>query len=202
MTAATRAWTDVAIIGMACHFPGAPDLPTFWRNLVGGVDAIVDVPAGRWNPDVFHDPASGADDRVYTRRGGYLGASLPFDPVAHGIMPAATAGGEIEQYVVLEVAQAALADAGYARREFERARTQFVLGRGNYGTRAVLSLYNHTLGVQGLLDTLEALDLGYSRGDLEAIKGAFKATLPPWASTSRRPWCRTSPPDASPTGSI
>src|SRR5215831_3720378 len=35
---------DVAVIGMACLFPGAPDLATFWQNIVGKVDAITDPP--------------------------------------------------------------------------------------------------------------------------------------------------------------
>ena len=38
--------TDVAIIGMACVFPKAPDLRSFWENILAGVDAIGDPPAG------------------------------------------------------------------------------------------------------------------------------------------------------------
>ena len=38
---------DVAIVGMACIFPKAPDLARYWRNLRDGVDAITEVPAGR-----------------------------------------------------------------------------------------------------------------------------------------------------------
>ena len=32
---------DVAIVGMACRFPGARNLDEFWKNLVGGVESIV-----------------------------------------------------------------------------------------------------------------------------------------------------------------
>jgi acyl transferase domain-containing protein len=46
-----------AIVGMACLFPGAPDMDRYWRNIVDGVDAIGEVPAARWDP-VFYDPAS------------------------------------------------------------------------------------------------------------------------------------------------
>ena len=41
---------DVAIIGMACIFPKAPDLSAFWKNVCAGVDAITDAPAARWDP--------------------------------------------------------------------------------------------------------------------------------------------------------
>ena len=47
---------DVAIIGMACVLPGAPDLDTFWHNIVNKVDAITDVPPERWDPDNFLRP--------------------------------------------------------------------------------------------------------------------------------------------------
>src|SRR5205814_340151 len=79
----------VAIVGMACRFPGAPDLDTFRRNLEAGVDAIADVPPQRWDPAEFYDPASRAVDRFYCKRGGFLGAAAPFDALAHGVMPVA-----------------------------------------------------------------------------------------------------------------
>ena len=65
---------DVAIVGVACVFPGAPDLGSYWRNLKNGVDAIRDVSPRRWNP-VFYDPSSDAADRFYCKRGGLLDSS-------------------------------------------------------------------------------------------------------------------------------
>ena len=35
-----RTGFEIAIVGMACRFPGAPDLDAFWRNLRDGVDAL------------------------------------------------------------------------------------------------------------------------------------------------------------------
>ena len=87
---------------------------SFWENLVAGRDCTGDVPADRWDPAVFFDPDSTANDRVYCQRGGYLDAPIEFDPAAHGVMPLAVAGGEPEQFLVLDAAAAALADAGYA----------------------------------------------------------------------------------------
>ena len=49
MTAPGRRPTDVAIVGMAALFPGAPDLGSFWHNIVNQVDAVTDVPATRWD---------------------------------------------------------------------------------------------------------------------------------------------------------
>src|SRR3954449_12720387 len=102
---------DIAIVGMACRFPGAGDLVAFWENILAGRDAIGDVPPDRWDPGIFCDPDSAANDRVYCRRGGYLDGPIPFDPVAHGIMPRVVEGGEPEQFLVLDAARFALADA-------------------------------------------------------------------------------------------
>ena len=79
----------VAIIGMACMFPGAPTLEAFWNNIQSGFDAISDVPPGRWD-SVFYDPSSRASDRLYCRRGGFIDAHASIDPFAVGVMPAAT----------------------------------------------------------------------------------------------------------------
>ena len=103
---------DIAIVGMGCRFPGAPDLFAFWANILANRDCTREVPADRWPLATFHDPESRANDRVACRRGGYLESPIAFDPAAHGIMPLAVAGGEPEQFLVLDAAPAALADAG------------------------------------------------------------------------------------------
>jgi len=43
----------VAIIGMDCIFPGAPDLERYWHNIQQGVDAIAEVPEHRWSKAFF-----------------------------------------------------------------------------------------------------------------------------------------------------
>ena len=45
----TESLEPIAIIGMACRFPGAEDPPQFWRLLLDGGDATGEVPAERWD---------------------------------------------------------------------------------------------------------------------------------------------------------
>src|SRR5919197_3092994 len=123
---------DVAIIRMACFFPGAPDLDTFWHNIVDKVDAITDVPPDRWDPEIFFDPNSEANDRVYSKRGGYLRYPIRFNPPEYGVLPVAVKHGEPEQFLALMVAHQALAHAGYLDRPMSLDRTQVIMGRGNY----------------------------------------------------------------------
>jgi acyl transferase domain-containing protein len=70
---------EIAIVGMACRFPGARDLASYWKNIVEGRDLISEVPADRWDSAVFFDPESTANDRVSCRRGGYLDAPITRD---------------------------------------------------------------------------------------------------------------------------
>lgn len=165
---------DVAIVGMACILPKAPDLASYWRNLRDGVDAITDVPAARWDPS-YYDPASTAPDRFYARRGGFIDDYATFDAAAFGIMPIAAQGAEPDQLLALEVATAALADAGYAERPFPRARTDIVLGRGNYLGPAMLRLVNITRGGPQLVDALRTLLPAATEEELAAVKREFQA---------------------------
>lgn len=165
---------DVAIIGMACIFPKAPDLATYWRNLRDGVDAITDVPSARWDP-LYFDPASSAPDRFYAHRGGFVDDYATFDPTAYGIMPVAAQGAEPDQLLALDVAVAAMRDAGYEERPFARAKTSVIVGRGNYLGPGIVRLVNLTRGAQQLVDALGTLlpDLPPER--VAEVKRAFQA---------------------------
>ncbi|MCS0600691.1 SDR family oxidoreductase [Streptomyces sp. LP11] len=115
---------DIAIVGMACMFPDAPDLATFWANVVSGHDAVTEVPPGRWDPAVHH--AGGA---TASKWGGFL-PRIPFDPLRYGIPPASLGSIEPVQLLSLEAARRALEDAGYGERgrHFDRSRTSVVFG--------------------------------------------------------------------------
>ncbi|HEY63311.1 MAG TPA: acyltransferase domain-containing protein [Caldilineae bacterium] len=175
---------DVAIIGMACMFPGAPDLQTYWHNILHKVDAVTDPPPEAWDSDVFYDPASDAPDRVYCKRGGYLGPLAKFNPLDYGIMPAGLDGGEPDQWLALKVAHDALADAGYLERlrehPEERHRTAVILGKGTYLNRGNLNMVQHSLIVEQTLQILQTLHPEYSREDLERIRDELRRGLPPF----------------------
>ncbi|WP_446751259.1 SDR family NAD(P)-dependent oxidoreductase [Streptomyces noboritoensis] len=118
---------DIAVVGMACMFPKAPDLATYWANVVGGVDAVTEVPAERWDPEIYHDPTGERAGTTASRWGGFL-PPIPFDPFAYGIPPASLGSIEPVQLLALEAARRALEDAGYADRSFDRSRTSVVFG--------------------------------------------------------------------------
>src|SRR4051794_12391185 len=103
---------SIAITGMACVFPGATSLDEFWENIVNGVDSVTEIPPGRMN--LSNRFPITPDDETYVpcHRGGFLPAELRFDPRRYGIMPNIVTNGDPDQFVMLDVAAKALADAG------------------------------------------------------------------------------------------
>ncbi|MDO0937441.1 SDR family NAD(P)-dependent oxidoreductase [Streptomyces sp. DG2A-72] len=142
---------DIAVVGMACMFPEAPDLAAFWANILGGRDAVTEVPPERWDPAVHYGPDG--DGASTSKWGGFL-PRIPFDPLRYGIPPTSLGAIEPVQLLALEAARRALEDAGYGERgrAFERARTSVVFGAeagsdlSNATTlRAVLPSYHGTI---------------------------------------------------------
>ncbi|WP_105970668.1 type I polyketide synthase [Streptomyces geranii] len=155
---------DVAVVGMACMFPDAPDLASFWANVLGGHDAVGEVPADRWDPAVHYSATDGDGGVTPSKWGGFL-PRIPFDPLSYGIPPTSLGSIEPVQLLALEAARRALAHAGYGERgrEFDRSRTSVVFGAeagsdlSNAGTlRAVLPSYYGKVP-EGLADQLPKL---------------------------------------------
>jgi acyl transferase domain-containing protein len=102
----------VAIIGMACRMPGAPDLAAFWELLRAGRDATGPIPADRFDGDEYYDPDPAAPGRSRTRRGAFLDGVDRFDPGFFSISPREAARMDPQQRLFLEVAWEALEHAG------------------------------------------------------------------------------------------
>ncbi|TDD34571.1 acyltransferase domain-containing protein, partial [Actinomadura sp. KC06] len=96
----------IAIIGMACRLPGAPDPGAYWRLLRAGADAVAEVPADRW------DAAPEERKRPGVRYGGFLDDVAGFDAGFFGISPREAAATDPQQRLTLELAWEALEDAG------------------------------------------------------------------------------------------
>ena len=166
----------IAVIGMACIFPGAPNLRTYWSNIEAGVDAIREVPESRWER-VFYDPTSSATDRLYCRRGGFIDAYASFDSLRFGVMPVAAHGSEPDQLLSLQVAASALADAGYEDNAFPNDRTGVILGRGNYIGAGMTRLEQHVRTAQQLVNALNELVPHLDDETLQAVKTQFQDKL-------------------------
>ncbi|WP_018680512.1 type I polyketide synthase [Actinokineospora enzanensis] len=118
---------DVAIVGMACVFPGTTDLPGFWSGILRGRDEVTEVSPDRWDSRIFFRQGGGERGTTPSKWGGFL-PQVPFDPTSFGIPPASMGSIDPAQLLSLEVARRALADAGYLDRAFPRERTSVIFG--------------------------------------------------------------------------
>ncbi|MGA5037280.1 beta-ketoacyl synthase N-terminal-like domain-containing protein [Streptomyces capoamus] len=178
----TAGQTPVAVVGMAVLLPGASDLDAYWRNLRDGADAITEVPADRWDAGHYH-PGSAAGPavagRVYCRRGGFVTGPPEVEVTRYGIMPASVAGAEPDQLIALDVAAAALTDAGGTERLPDRHRAGVVLGRGGYLTPGLARLDQRVRTAHQLVRTLGELLPDLTAGQLDRIRTAFTDRLGP-----------------------
>ncbi len=122
-----KAPEPIAIVGMACHLPGAASLVQYWANILRRHDAIEEVPSDRWPSSLFYNTDPKVPDRVVSKWGGFM-APIRLNPMTYGIPPASLPSIEPVQLILMEVTRKALADAGYDRRPFAREKTAVILG--------------------------------------------------------------------------
>ena len=121
----------IAVVGMACRFPGAPDVAAFWQLLVDGVCAVGQAPSARWPGfDALYDPTPGTPGRTYTQAGGFLDDIAGFDPKFFGISPREAKAMDPQQRLLLEVAYEALEDAALSRAALADTQTGVWVGMG------------------------------------------------------------------------
>ena len=130
----------VAIVGMGCRFPGAPDPAAFWELLSHGEDAITEVPRDRWDIDAFYDPDPDKPGKMYTKWGGFLKEIDGFSPAFFGISPREAASMDPQQRLLLEVSWEALENAAVAPESLQNSQVGVFVGIGatDFGELEVL----------------------------------------------------------------
>jgi acyl transferase domain-containing protein/acyl carrier protein len=130
------AWRQpIAIVGLACRFPGAPDPEAFWKLLSQGVDAVAEVPPERWDVERFYAADPLTPGKMNTRWGGFLDRVEEFDPYFFGISPREAERMDPQQRLLLELAWEALEDAGLPAANLAGTDTGVFVGIGlsDYG---------------------------------------------------------------------
>ncbi|WP_425336813.1 SDR family NAD(P)-dependent oxidoreductase [Streptomyces profundus] len=174
----------IAVVGMACRLPGAPDPAAYWSLLRDGASAIGDAPADRWDPSA----------RV--RRGGFLDQVDRFDPAFFGISRREATMMDPQQRLTLELAWEALENAGIAPDTLAGSRSGVFVGAiwDDYATLAyqrgadaltahsltglqrgvIANRVSYTLGLRGpsmTLDTGQSSSLVAVHTAVESLRG-------------------------------
>ena len=122
--------SPIAMIGIACRFPGGADTPDkFWELLNEGVDAIVQAPPSRWDAHDFLDQDLKSPGKMYTAQGGFLKEDLEqFDAQFFGISPNEARAMDPQHRLLLEVSWEALENAFQVPEQLKFSRTGVYVG--------------------------------------------------------------------------
>ncbi|PYC77422.1 3-ketoacyl-ACP reductase, partial [Streptomyces tateyamensis] len=163
---ATTTATDepIAIVGMACRYPGGVDSPeALWRLVADGVDAVSEFPTDRgWDLGRLYDPNSERPNTSYTRNGGFLHEAAEFDPAFFGISPNEALVMDPQQRLLLEASWEALERAGIDPGTLRGSATGVFAGMmyhdyaNNNNTGAIASgRVSYVLGLEGPAVTID-----------------------------------------------
>jgi acyl transferase domain-containing protein/acyl carrier protein len=117
----------VAVIGMACRFPGAPDKETFWRNLASGQDSVAEVPRSRWDAGALHSsrPEPG---KTNSRWGGLVEGLELISPSLFGLTAEEAADMDPLIRLFTECGLGAAVDSPYGREGLRGRRVGVFVG--------------------------------------------------------------------------
>jgi len=121
---------EIAIVGLGCRFPGARDPLAYWELIRSGTVAFRRIPPSRWDHSTIYDPTTRVPDKAYVDKGAYLEDEelREFASLHYGIAPRRVQVTDPQHRLLLDSVRAALQDAGYERRPFERTRTGVFVG--------------------------------------------------------------------------
>jgi acyl transferase domain-containing protein/acyl carrier protein/2-polyprenyl-3-methyl-5-hydroxy-6-metoxy-1,4-benzoquinol methylase len=119
---------SIAVIGLACRFPGAPDPTAFWELLRSGRSAFREITPDRWDLNAWYDPDLSKPGKMHARMAGLLDRIDEFDAGFFGISPREATQMDPQQRLALELTWEALEDAGLKPDALRGSRTGLFVG--------------------------------------------------------------------------
>ena len=117
----------IAIVGTGCVLPGALSVSEFEKMLAEGRSAIQAVLPERWSLERAIDPTGPTSWHAVAGLGGFV-EGFAYDWRRHKVPPKQIAAANPLQFMLLEAADSALADAGFKNETWDRTRVSVVVG--------------------------------------------------------------------------
>ncbi len=169
----------IAVIGMACRFPHAKDLPSLWKLVSTGEVTFEDIDDSRWKHSAFFEPTDvRAVDKTYVRKGAFIEGVDEFAALHYGLAPRRVQVMDPQHRMCIEATRQALQDAGYDQKPFDKHRTGVFIG-------ASVSEYKDLMTARHRAQQAINGEFGDTLNPTEgeAIKAAFADVVPGRAFT-------------------
>ena len=129
----------IAIVGIGAIMPGALNKDEFWSNIKEGKYCITEIPASYWDYRLFYSPDHKAEDKLYSKIGGFIPQSFKFNSLKYRIPPQIAKQMDTVQHLAIETTRMALEDSGYDKKEFDHNRTAVIIGNSMGGMKNEMS---------------------------------------------------------------
>lgn len=170
---------DIAIIGMACRFPGADNYQEYWKNLENGISSIKEI--NRWNFDEHYSP-NHDNDKSISKWCGLLDNIDKFDNEFFNISPREAIQMDPQQRILLEETWHCIEDAGIPLKNLQEKRTSVYVGAmaldpyNKFSSKGDIDIYSESGICQYMLPNRLSYYLGLS-GESIVVEAACASSL-------------------------
>ncbi|MCZ8519623.1 MULTISPECIES: SDR family NAD(P)-dependent oxidoreductase [Paenibacillus] len=152
-----RTENDIAIIGLACRFPGAQNAEEFWENLKAGRSSIEEIPKSRWDWETYWGDPQKERNKSSSKWGGFIQDADLFDPGFFGLSAREVEATDPQQRIMLQLAWACLEDAGVVPSRVSGQNIGVYMGVFNFDYKGLQESKERTIETYHSIGTASAV---------------------------------------------